>query len=43
MFGWFDEYTYFGNEDRESGKRLYPNMTKFEDWAKTWKPPPASK
>jgi len=39
MFGWFDEYTIFGPEiDKNSGKKLHPNMTSFETWARTsWK------
>lgn len=33
MFGWFNEYTYFGPEvDINAGAKLYPNMRKFADW-----------
>jgi len=35
MFGWFDEFTYYGPEaDLESGKKLYPNLVSFESWVK---------
>jgi len=40
MFGWFNEYTYFGpNLDLNSGKSL-SQMTSFESWVQSdWKPP----
>jgi len=34
MFGWFNEFTYFGNEiDRNSGQQL-ASLKKFDEWAK---------
>lgn len=41
MFGWFEEYTYFGPDadPKKYQKELYPNAISFEDWLKKtgWK------
>jgi len=35
MFGWFDDYTYFGNnEDLSLGRKAYPGLKNFKQWLK---------